>query len=144
MPHYYPLLHNKHYAKWMGGGLYYYPADLNTARFFKRLAPFLLGQTILASWVMYCFEQRTVYTSQTKPEWSASFVSDLDFNPPLWRHEIPGSIPYVRIVKIEDTWERVQKRRGKHWSDDWKYTKPWQVDDGQWENRRPDHHSYMH
>ena len=46
-------------------------------------------------------------------------------------------------MEIEDSWYRVEKIRGKHWSDDYVYTKPWEVDDGQYANRQPGHHSYI-
>ncbi len=84
-----------------------------------------------------------MYTSRSRPEWVSSYTSDLEFNPPLWWYEIPGSIPYVRTVKVEDTWERVAKRRGKHWTDDWEYTKPWEVDDGHYANRDPKWRTWM-
>ena len=45
-----------------------------------------------------------------------------------------GSIPYIRTVEVEDSWDKVQKLRYKHWTDDYEYTKPWEVDDGQWKH----------
>ena len=143
MPKPFPLKHSKHYARWMGGGLYYYPSDFNTRRFFLKQARLLGVQCIVFAYIAYYFEKRTVAVSIMRPEWHSSYISDLEFNPPLWFHEPPGTIPYFRTMEIEDTWERVEKIRGKHWTDDYVYTKPWESDDGQYRNREPNHKSYI-
>mmetsp|Transcript_30731 Transcript_30731/g.37707 ORF Transcript_30731/g.37707 Transcript_30731/m.37707 type:complete len:141 (-) Transcript_30731:69-491(-) len=132
MPHVVNIAHNKHYAKWMGNAPILHPAEQCPKKFFRAAAVFLGVQSCFVAYVGYYFEKRTITCSMTRPEWHSSFVSDLEFNPPLWRHEIPGSIPYIRTVSIEDTWERVQNVREKHWTEDYEYTKPWEVDDGQW------------
>ena len=143
MPKLWSTMQHKHYAKWMGPGMWYYPADLDTFRFFRNKAFWLSCQMAGFIWLTIYLEKRTVAVSPLRPEWHSSFVSDLEFNPPLWHKEPVGTIPYFRTMEIEDTWERVEKLRGKHWTDDYVYTKPWESDDGQYRNRSPDHVSYI-
>ena len=120
----------------MGAGIFYYPADFNTNRFFLKWGT-ITGAVALGTFTWaYRAEQFSVYSSPIRPEWHSSYISDLEFNPPLWsKVEYPGTIPYIRTITIEETWDQVEKIRGTHWTDDYVYTKPWEVDDGQWSSR---------
>ena len=59
MPKLWPVMQSKHYAKWMGAGMWYYPADLDTFRFFREKAFWLGVQSCVVIWVAIYLEKRT-------------------------------------------------------------------------------------